>query len=148
MFKIGDSDSYDWLVKGRSAAETGGGFLEFSFTGRFKRIDADVVERIIVSQNRYAHLLKNGLTDDALKEENMEDDRIVIPWRQADVARFVLVGWGDEVQDSDGNSIDFSLSILNEMLKRSGVGQAICEAWMASLDFDSKKPKPAARKNF
>jgi hypothetical protein len=145
MLKLSSSNYYFYPVKGQ-ARDDDGNNEPFSFTAKFKRIDAEKIEEIMKGQSRYASLIKAGLSTEEVCSEYFEKG---IPVKTVDIARHVWTGWksNGEVVDGDGEEIAYTEELRDEYLRRNGVPQAITQAWADSIDVATKEPKGAASKN-
>jgi hypothetical protein len=104
MFKIVQTDGYNWPVEVKIPAD-GGRFETASFDVKFKRMQRSRVE--------------------ALREEFSKPDG-----DSAAVAREVVIGWNG-VEDDSG-AIPFSAGALDKVLEIQGVAPAIVGSFFSS----------------
>jgi hypothetical protein len=116
MFKFSDETSYPWKVVGQLAG------TPYSFTAHFAFLDQDRIEELTQQLIKRQRLLEVGQDDPDLANVNL-----------CAVADEVLVGWGPDVVDDDGESLEFGAAIKARFLQKQGVALTICNAWGDSL---------------
>ena len=117
MFKLSTASSYEWKVTGKLASES------YSFTAEFAFLDQERIDYLLVASARRAALLKRG-----------EDDPELEGVSHRTIADEVLVGWGPEVVDDDGEPLDYTNAEKDRFLRIQGVAKAVCDAWADSLE--------------
>ena len=116
-FKLSTATSYEWKVAGKLANQS------YSFTAEFAFLDQERIDYLLVASAKRAALLKRGEDDPDLEGVNHRT-----------IAAEVLVGWGADVTDDEGDPIDFSSASADKFLRIQGVAKAVCDAWADSLE--------------
>jgi hypothetical protein len=116
MFKLSEATSYPWKVSGELAGTA------YSFTANFAFLRQDRIEELTQQLIKRQRLLEIGQDDPDLEHVNL-----------CAVADEVLVGWGADVIDDDGEPVDFGLSAKAKLLQVQGVALTVCNAWGDSL---------------
>jgi hypothetical protein len=116
MFKLSTAASYPWKVSGELAGTT------YSFTAEFAFLRQDRIEELTQQLIKRQRLLEIGQDDPDLEHVNL-----------CAVADEVLVGWGADVIDDDGESVEFGVAAKAKLLQVQGVALTVCNAWGDSL---------------
>lgn len=112
MFKIEKPKEITWPVT-VSVPRDGGNTVKATFTGKFK----------LLPNAEFNAIYTNGGNDE-------------------DLARNVMTGWGNDVSDEDGNTMEFSEENLNQLASIPYVRNAIVAAYL-----ELSQGKKAAAKN-
>jgi hypothetical protein len=128
MFKLSEASSYSWPVKGELAG------TKYSFTGEFAFIPQDRIEELTQKLAKRQRLLEIGQDDEDLQDVNSRT-----------VADEVLVGWGDEVIDDDGDLVEFSRTNKARFLQIQGMAISVCNSWAESLQGARRGNSKASR---
>jgi hypothetical protein len=115
--KLSTAGSYPWPVVGKVAS------TPYKFTAYFAFLDQERIDYLLVASARRAALLKRG-----------EDDPALQGITSRAIADEVLVGWGPEVEDDDGEPEEYSPSAKDKLLRIQGVARQVAEAWGESLE--------------
>jgi len=114
-FKISSATDYPWTVSGELAGE------RWTMTARFRFLNQERIDELLLKTSRRAYLLENGQDDPALSDMTA-----------INMATEVLAGWED-VTDDDGEPVQFTAQRAAAWLRVQGVAAAVATAWQESL---------------
>lgn len=126
MFTLKTDHSYDWPVRVK-VPQDGGTFKTHVFTARFQILPQEEIDRI----------LRIGPVDSG------DDDFGDSDGEQLDMSLLerVLVGWGEDVKDEDGNAIPFDDESRRALLGVPYVRLAVSRAFFGSISGDAARRK-------
>ena len=128
MFKLSTASSYPWPVTGELAG------TRYSFTGHFAFLRQERIEELTQQLAKRQRLLEIGQDDPELEHVNSRA-----------VAAEVLVGWGPEVVDDDGEPVEFTRATLEQFLQIQGAAISVCNSWADSLQGGKRGNSKAPR---
>ncbi len=117
MFKLVENYEYEWPVIVQVPVD-GGKHEALEFTARFLAIESDRAEELLKSPTLLA-----GPSAGQIKE----------------FLREAIVGWGEDVADKDGASINFSDKAREKLIQIPYVRNALFEAYGESVRGRSEK---------
>lgn len=120
-------DEYDWPVTVR--VPNAGVVEEHQFTARFRHLDLDqvrgMIDEIMAAQSKPDQQAINAVVDGAQL--------------QIEQAMVYLVGWGDDLTDTDGQPIPYSDDVKRKLLGVRIIREALVKAWQASQSGDAAR---------
>jgi hypothetical protein len=138
MFHLYQPEHIEWPVSIDLPAKSGTK-KAYTFTAHFSVLDEDDCQELRDQHHLMLNVMRRRLQ--VLQGYGQEGATVdePLPCTFEDLADAVLCGWGSEVVDHEGESIEFSDAAKARLYRIQGAAAAVFTAWLDSLGKPSEK---------